>query len=254
METEISVVDEVIESPEPRKHIAQVYEETDADDTSDELEPYESPYERSRHVSDFWSADRKDRLSARYARVMRDDNVEEFDHDARTRNIRTTITEAVSSFDDSSILDSTIIDNSKYKTESDLADEDREDIIEAKFKSITKAFNYDEALADAMDTNQELLAPQEDDNQQEEEVETPAPKRKRAPAKNKKAEEAQQESTIDASDFDFAAHQEVQNKLDNDMEAFAQSLAQNTHKSDEDDFSKSLNQAYQEKFKEKSDN
>ena len=253
METEISVVDEVIESPEPRKHIAQVYEETDADDTSDELEPYESPYERSRHVSDFWSADRKDRLSARYARVMRDDNVEEFDHDARTRNIRTTITEAVSSFDDSSILDSTIIDNSKYKTESDLADEDREDIIEAKFKSITKAFNYDEALADAMDTDQELLAPQEDDNQQEEEVETPAPKRKRAPAKNKKAEEAQQESTIDASDFDFAAHQEVQNKLDNDMEAFAQSLAQNTHKNDEDDFSKSLNQAYQE-FKEKSDN
>lgn len=183
-----------------KKPISQVYEETDADDTSDEHEPDESPYEKSRHVNDFWSADRKDRLSARYARVMRDDNIEEFDHDARTRNIRTTITEAVSGFDDSSILDSTIIDNSKYKTESDREDSEQDAILEAKFKSITTSFNYDEALSD-VDAEQEVKKPRS----------------RRAPREHKR------EMTPE--------------ELQKDLRAFEEFLAQDTskHKSDSED-------------------
>ncbi len=137
------------EQPRGRRHISQVYEEVDADDTSDEVVPDESPYEKSRRVSDFWSADRKDRLSARYARVMRDDNTEELDQDARTRNIRSAITETVSSFDDASVLDSTLIDSPRMAPAPADAGDDREDIIAAKFRSITaSSFDYDEALSD----------------------------------------------------------------------------------------------------------
>ncbi len=90
-----------------------VYDEVDADDTSDETEPSDHIYKPSRAVQeDFWSADRQHQMSARFAREQRDETATgiDIDHDARARNIRNAIAEAVSSFDDRSILDSTIMD------------------------------------------------------------------------------------------------------------------------------------------------
>ena len=131
-----------------------VYDEVDADDTSDEVEPEDHVYAHSHKHGDFWSADRNNRLSARYARVLRDEQVEDIDNDARARNIRTTITEAVSGFDDSSVLDSSIIDSRGYDpTVGYIRDEG--EASETTIESLTAVFEYDE------DDLEEAIAAQE---------------------------------------------------------------------------------------------
>ena len=131
-----------------------VYDEVDADDTSDEVEQEDHVYANSHKHGDFWSADRNNRLSARYARVLRDEQVEDIDNDARARNIRTTITEAVSGFDDSSVLDSSIIDSRGYDpTVGYIRDE--VEASETTIESLTAVFEYDE------DDLEEAIAAQE---------------------------------------------------------------------------------------------
>lgn len=131
-----------------------VYDEVDADDTSDEVEQEDHVYAHSHKHGDFWSADRNNRLSARYARVMRDEQVEDIDNDARARNIRTTITEAVSGFDDSSVLDSSIIDSRGYDPAVGYI-RDEGDASETTIESLTAVFEYDE------DDLEEAIAAQE---------------------------------------------------------------------------------------------
>lgn len=131
-----------------------VYDEVDADDTSDEVEQEDHVYAHSHKHGDFWSADRNNRLSARYARVLRDEQVEDIDNDARARNIRTTITEAVSGFDDRSVLDSSIIDSRGYDPAVGYI-RDEGDASETTIESLTAVFEYDE------DDLEEAIAAQE---------------------------------------------------------------------------------------------
>ena len=132
-----------------------VYDAVDAEDTSDEEQPDESIYEPNRAIqADYWSADNKHRISARYARTLRDerqDNEVDLEHDVRARNIRNAIAETIGNFDDSSILDSTLIEGLKsFDSQSRAAEfsTTAEQDMNAK-QELTAVFDYEEALADA---------------------------------------------------------------------------------------------------------
>ena len=151
----------------------KVYDEVDADDTSDEEEPDEAMFRPTSAVADFWAGDVQHKLSARYARVLRDEYDDDIDQDSRTRNIRSAITETVSSFDDSSILDSTLMDGSAYGAPSTQDQPQADDSFEAELKQITEVFDYDTALADAVINEVE-------ETEAVEEVPAPAPRRRRS--------------------------------------------------------------------------
>ncbi|MDT3662559.1 MAG: Rne/Rng family ribonuclease [Anaerobiospirillum sp.] len=158
---------------EPVAENTKVYDEVDADDTSDEEEPDEAMFRPTSAVADFWAGDVQHKLSARYARVLRDEYDDDIDQDSRTRNIRSAITETVSSFDDSSILDSTLMDGSAYGAPSTQDQPQGDDSFEAELKQITEVFDYDTALADAViDEVEETEAVVE--------VPAPAPRRRRS--------------------------------------------------------------------------
>ena len=151
----------------------KVYDEVDADDTSDEEEPDEAMFRPTSAVADFWAGDVQHKLSARYARVLRDEYDDDIDQDSRTRNIRSAITETVSSFDDSSILDSTLMDGSAYGAPSTQDQPQADDSFEAELKQITEVFDYDTALADA-------VIDEVEETEAVEEVPAPAPRRRRS--------------------------------------------------------------------------
>lgn len=196
-----------------------VYDEVDADDTSDEVEQDDHVYAHSHKHGDFWSADRNNRLSARYARVMRDEQVEDIDNDARARNIRTTITEAVSGFDDSSVLDSSIIDSRGYDpTVGYIRDEG--EASETTIESLTAVFEYDEddleeaiaaqeAAERALAASDEVERPYFEDEDGEEQK--PRRRRRKVKAKlddNEVDSPAQEESTSAAAPQEVASQAE----------------------------------------------
>lgn len=257
-----------------------VYDEVDADDTSDEHEPEESVYEHSRLSRDFWSSDRNNRLSARYARVLRDEQIEEeIDKDARTRNIRSAITETVSSFDDSSVLDSTIIDGAGYQNDGGYEiDEDKK--FKVSIEDLTATFDFQEVLdeadvADMRASNEAYAAaavanathvdedePNELDadiaeryeeyDEAEEAQDNVKPSKKKAVKAEDAAEaEAQAEADAEVVEAEVKSDDAVENE--SEVGEFDPSLAPEGSGLDEDDdgFAESLNKAYSE-FKEKS--
>lgn len=132
-----------------------VYDEVDANDTSDEHAMDERIYKPNRAIQeDFWSSDNKQRASAQYARVLRDENGRLFDdlNDAKARNIRNAIAETIGHFDDQSIIESTLMDGpNNFK--------DSVNNVHAEFTStterdlnlkqeLTAVFDYDEVLFD----------------------------------------------------------------------------------------------------------
>ena len=144
------ICNQILEHEQVKVENTKIYDEVDADDTSDEEEPDEAMFRPSGAVADFWAGDSQHKLSARYARALRDEYDEELDQDSRTRNIRSAITETVSSFDDSSILDSTLMDGGAYAGNAQGNAPAADDHFEAELKQITEVFDYDEALADAV--------------------------------------------------------------------------------------------------------
>ncbi len=151
-----------------------VYDSIDADDTSDEHEMDERIYHPNRAIQeDFWSADHKYRVSAQYARVLRDESDRPLNlNDAKARNIRNTIAETIGHFDDSSILDSTLIDNGSFKDSVSNAYTEHTTTVEhdlnAKQELTATVFDYDEELFNteheesvAEDSNQQVSALEE---------------------------------------------------------------------------------------------
>lgn len=148
------------EEPQPEKTTTDeapnntpVYDEVDANDTSDEHAMDERIYKPNRAIQeDFWSADNKQRATAQYARVLRDENRRHFDdlNDAKARNIRNAIAETIGHFDDQSIIESTLMDGpNNFK--------DSINNVHAEFTStaerdlnlkqeLTAVFDYDEVL------------------------------------------------------------------------------------------------------------
>ena len=122
---------------------------------------------------DFWSADHKYRVSAQYARVLRDESDRPLNlNDAKARNIRNTIAETIGHFDDSSILDSTLIDNGSFKDSVSNAYTEHTTTVEhdlnAKQELTATVFDYDEELFNteheesvAEDSNQQVSALEE---------------------------------------------------------------------------------------------
>lgn len=152
-----------------RKELTTIYNEIDAGDTSDEHEVDERIYKPNRAIQeDFWSADHNQKVSARYARVMRDEDGRTPDlNDAKARNIRNTIAETIGSFDDSSILDSTLIDNGSFK------------------ESVSKIYQeHDSTVEKDLNAKQELTAVFEYDD---EDAEREAPSKKRKKTKERSA-------------------------------------------------------------------
>ena len=151
-----------------------VYDSIDADDTSDEHEMDERIYHPNRAIQeDFWSADHKNRVSAQYARVLRDESDRPLNlNDAKARNIRNTIAETIGHFDDSSILDSTLLDNGSFKDSVSNAYTEHTTTVEhdlnAKQELTATVFDYDEELFStehkesvAEDSNQQVSALEE---------------------------------------------------------------------------------------------
>lgn len=152
----------------------EVYDSIDADDTSDEHDMDERIYHPNRAIQeDFWSADHKYRVSAQYARVLRDESDRPLNlNDAKARNIRNTIAETIGHFDDSSILDSTLIDNGSFKDSVSNAYTEHTTTVEhdlnAKQELTATVFDYDEELFNteheesvAEDSNQQVSALEE---------------------------------------------------------------------------------------------
>lgn len=217
-----------------------VYDEVDADDTSDEVEQEDHVYAHSHKHGDFWSADRNNRLSARYARVLRDEQVEDIDNDARARNIRTTITEAVSGFDDSSVLDSSIIDSRGYDpTVGYIRDE--VEASETTIESLTAVFEYDEddleeAIA-AQEAAERVLAASDEVERpyfEDEDGEEQKPRRRRRKVKAK----------LDDNEVDSPAQEESASAAPQEEASQAESI-------NAEEFAVSLNQALEE-FRNKS--
>lgn len=175
-----------------------VYDEVDANDTSDEVEPDDSMFQPAQGLEDYWAADHRNKLRARYAREQREEKFTRDADEARARNIRLAISQTVSRFEDDSIIDSSLMEHNIFMGgQYDAPHSEQFD------RNAPETFDYNEALDGAAAPSETSDKTESEDEVQAAPVRAPRRRATRAP-------KAQVQESGSAADLTEEADDNVQ--------------------------------------------